>query len=376
MILAILSTLCCFAQGHNRVKIKIHVHGIDNGKLVVQFDDGIVMEELKLSQGDSILLIDRFINTPYPRVSTIYNRQHFENYFIEGDVAVLNLFYDANKTNAQVYSDKNVNVTVIDTFSNKFYAALRKDQEVELSNLNTLFKKHGHEIRTNDSVKYELTSLIKAINAKSMDFLSGNADDFFSFYYFKDQVLGLTSFIERDPEYYTHLLAYYERTFPDKFRQSGEGKQIVSDLKQRLSPVLLKENMTMPNVYFKDSHGDSILYKNQKESFVLLDFWASWCGPCVQQIPDIKALRDQFSTDNLKIVSISIDRDSASYINSIKQHKMDWVHSLDKGAVLSSSLGINSVPTVLLVDRNGKIVYYKNGGKLDVDKIRSIVGKD
>ena len=189
-------------------------------------------------------------------------------------------------------------------------------------------------------------------------------------------MLGLTSFIERDPEYYTHLLAYYERTFPDKFRQSGEGKQIVSDLKQRLSPVLLKENMTMPNVYFKDSHGDSILYKNQKESFVLLDFWASWCGPCVQQIPDIKALRDQFSTDNLKIVSISIDGDSASYINSIKQHKMDWVHSLDKGAVLSSSLGINSVPTVLLVDRNGKIVYYKNGGKLDVDKIRSIVGKD
>lgn len=376
MILVILSAICCFAQEHNRVKIKINLHGIDNEKLVVQFDDGIVKDELKPGKGDSILLIDRSINTPYPRVSTNYNRQYFENYFIEGDVAVLNLFYDANKKNAPVYSDKNVNVTVIDTLSNKFYRALRKDQEVELSSLNTLFKMHGHEIRTNDSVKYELASLIKAINAKSMDFLSTNTDDFFSFYYFKDQVLGLTGLIERDPEYYLHLLAYYNSTFPEKFRQSGEGKQILADLKQHISPVLLKENMTMPDVYFKDNHGDSILYKNQKENFVLLDFWASWCGPCVQQIPDIKALREQFSTDSLKIVSISIDRDSTSYINSIKQHKMNWIHSLDRGAVLSSSLGISSVPTVLLVDQKGKIFYYKNGGKLDVDRIRSIVRKD
>lgn len=376
MILAMCSTLSCFAQEHNRVKIKVNLHGIDNEKLTIQFDDGIVLEELKPGRGDSSLFIDRPINTPYPRISTIYNSQYCENYFIEDNNAILNLFYDVSKKDAPVYSYKNTNITVIDTVSNKFYGDLRKDQEDELSKLNTFFKKHGHEIRSNDSVKYELTGLIKAINAKSMNFLATNSNDFFSFYYFKDQVLGLTNFIERDPEYYTHLLTYYNTTFPEKFRQSGEGKQIVSDLKLHISPVLLKENMAMPDVYFKDNHGDSIFYKNQKENFVLLDFWASWCGPCVQQIPDIKALRAQFSADSLKIVSISIDRDSASYVNSIKQHKMDWLHSLDRGAVLSGSLGISSVPTVLLVDRNGKIVYYKNGGKLDVDRIRSIVGKD
>lgn len=376
MILAMCSTLSCFAQEYSRVKIKVNLHGIDNEKLTLQFDDGIVLEELKPGRGDSSLFIDRPINTPYPRISTIYNSQYCENYFIEDNNAILNLFYDVSKKDAPVYSYKNTNITVIDTVSNKFYGDLRKDQEDELSKLNTFFKKHGHEIRSNDSVKYELTGLIKAINAKSMNFLATNSNDFFSFYYFKDQVLGLTNFIERDSEYYTHLLTYYNNTFPEKFRQSGEGKQIVSDLKQHISPVLLKENMAMPDVYFKDNHGDSIFYKNQKENFVLLDFWASWCGPCVQQIPDIKALRAQFSADSLKIVSISIDRDSASYVNSIKQHKMDWLHSLDRGAVLSGSLGISSVPTVLLVDRNGKIVYYRNGGKLDVDRIRSIVSNN
>ncbi|QIH35578.1 TlpA disulfide reductase family protein [Sphingobacterium sp. DR205] len=373
---AMLSGFCCFGQGYNRVKVKINLHGIDNEKLVVRFDDGIVLDELKPNQGDSTLLIDRPINTPYPRIGIIYNRKYCENYFIDDNVAVLNLFYDANKKNTQVYSDKNINITVIDTISNKFYGDLRKDQEVELSRLTPFFKKHGHEIRTNDSVKYELVSLIKAINAKSMNFLAANADDFFSFYYFKDQVLGFTSFMESDSEYFTHLLAYYNSTFPEKFRQTGEGKQIATDLKQHISPVLLKENMTMPEIHFKDSHGDSILYKNQKENFVLLDFWASWCSPCVQQIADIKALAEQFSTDSLKIVSISIDRDSISHINSIKQHKMDWVHSLDRGAVLSGSLGVTSVPTVLLLDRNRKIVYYKNGGKLDVDRIRAIIRKD
>lgn len=103
MILAICSTLCCFAQDQNRVKIKVNLHGIDNEKLILQFDDGIVLEEIKPGRGDSNLFIDRPINTPYPRISTIYNSQYCENCFIEDNTAILNLFYDVSKKDTPVF---------------------------------------------------------------------------------------------------------------------------------------------------------------------------------------------------------------------------------------------------------------------------------
>jgi len=376
MALAIFSVFPSVAQLKNQVRVSINFHEIDKDRLSVDFDDGVVLEPVDLSGVDSVLVINKPVYTPYPTIRLTYDRKSGLDYFINSDDATLNLFYDANRTDTPFYSDANPNFTAIyDSITNEMYRDLRRGQQAELNKLNDLFKKHGHEIGSNDSIKYELTTLIKTINAKSMDFMTSYADHFFSFYYFKSQVLGLTNMIVPDPEYYKSLLIYYEKTFPQKFRFTGEGKQITATLQKKISLVHLGENMPMPEVYFKDSHGDTIRYKNQKERFVLLDFWASWCGPCIQQIPDIKILREQFTEESLNIVSISIDTDSTRYENCKKEHKLDWVHSLDRGGTRSASLGISSIPAVLLLDPDGKIVYYKNGGKLDIEKIGAIVRK-
>ena len=369
--------LSSVVYGQDRVNIKINLSGIDREKLVVHFDDGIVLDIINLNQGDSTTVVDRTIYTRYPSISAQYDGKYYQEFFIDSPVAILNLFYDVNRKNAPFYADYNINISAIyDTVSNEIYRDLRIRQKDELLKLNDLFTKHGAEIRTNDSVKYEFNQLTRLMNAKSMEFLGPYAEDFFSFYYFKDQILASAEFIEDDPEYYMELLAYYNDTFPEEFRNTGEGKKIADGLLQKISPVLLKEGGTMPDIYFRDLYGDTILYKNQKENFVLLDFWASWCGPCIQQIPDIKALRKEFPEDRLKIVGISIDRDSTSFINCIAEHKMDWIHSLDRGSRLSDKLGISSVPRVVLLDRNAKIVYNKRGGNLDMEKIRAILRED
>lgn len=374
VILTILLTLSGLVYGQSHVNVKINLKGIDKEKLVVHFDNGILLDVLDLKQGDSTILVDKPVYTLYPTISVVYDRKFYEIFFVDSNIAVLNLYFDASKTNGSFYSDGNTNITApYDTVSNEMYRNLKREQIAETLILNDLFKKHGHEVRTNDSVKYELSIVAKALNAKTMDYLTPYAHDFFSFYYFKDQVLGLSSFIENDSEYYSKLLAYYNHTFPEEFRNTGEGKQIIAQLQQKISPVLLKENGIMPDISLKAINGEAIVLKKPKERFVLLDFWASWCRPCLQQLPDIKLLRQQFSTDELKIVSISIDRDSTSFINSIQEHKMDWIHSLDRGSSLSDSLGISSIPTLLLLDQDGKIVYYKNGGQLDMDRIRAII---
>ncbi|TYR32216.1 TlpA family protein disulfide reductase [Sphingobacterium phlebotomi] len=377
LVLTLSLTLSGLAYGQDHVHLKINLTGIDKEKLVVHFDDGIVLDIVDLNQGDTTIIVDKPIYTSRPTISVVYDRKNFDEFFIDSNVAVLNLFYDANRGNAPFYTDSNTNLTAIyDTVSNDIYRELRRGQTSELQKVSDIYIKHGRAVRTNDSLKYELAKLAKSINAKSMDFLVPYAKDFFSFYYFKNQVLSFAKSVENDSEYYTTLLAYYNNTFPEEFRNTGEGKKIADELQQKISPVLLKEGETMPDIHFKDISGDTIVFKDQKENFVLLDFWASWCGPCIRQIPDIKALRKEFSADSLKIVGISIDRDSTSFINSIEEHKMDWVHSLDRGSLLSGKLGISSVPSVLLLDRNGKIVYYKKGGRLDMEKIRAIIRKD
>lgn len=377
LVLTLSLALSGLAYGQDHVHLKINLTGIDKEKLVVHFDDGIVLDIVDLNQGDTTIIVDKPIYTSRPTISLAYGRKNYDRFFIDSTVAVLNLFYDANRSTAQFYTDSNTNLTTIyDTVSNEIYRDLRRGQIAEQKKINDIYIKHGRAVRTNDSLKYELTNLAKSINAKSMDFLLKYRDDFFSFYYFKAQVMGLASLIENDSEYYTALLAYYNNTFPEEFRNTGEGKKIADELQQKISPVLLKEGEMMPDIHFKNISGDTIVFKEQKENFVLLDFWASWCGPCIQQIPDIKALRKEFSADSLKIVGVSIDRDSTSFINSIEEHKMDWVHSLDRGSLLSGKLGINSVPSVLLLDRNGKIVYYKKGGRLNMEKIRAIIRKD
>ncbi|MQP29991.1 redoxin family protein [Sphingobacterium faecium] len=376
LLLLLLLLPSSFVWGQEHVRLNIHLEGIDGGRLKIYFDDGLVNNLINVKEEDPSILLEKTTYTPYPRISFSYDGSYYQ-YFINRLLTTINIYYDEYRVDFPFYTDHNKDITPIyDTASNVIFRNLREDQKTEGLKLNELFTKHGSEMQTNDSVKYALNQVTKAMNAKSMAILSSYPDDFFSFLYFKDQVLGPTLFIEDDPEYYTDLLVYYNSTFPAEFRTTIEGKKIVQDLERKITPVLIKENEPMPDIYFKDIYGDTIFFKNQPEGFVLLDFWASWCSPCLEQIPDLRLLRENFSEDRLKIIGISIDRDSVSFINSIKENKMEWIHSFDRGGVLSSALGFNNIPRIVLLDRNGHIVYYKKGGRLDMQKINAILRKD
>lgn len=88
----------------------------------------------------------------------------------------------------------------------------------ELLKLRDLLENHGREISQNDSIIYARTELVKRINAKSMGFIAPYANEFFSFYYFKAQVLGWSTLIGDDPEYYSTLSEYYNTIFPEDFK--------------------------------------------------------------------------------------------------------------------------------------------------------------
>jgi peroxiredoxin len=108
--------------------------------------------------------------------------------------------------------------------------------------------------------------------------------------------------------------------------------------------------------------GKTINIASYKGKVVLLDFWATWCGPCRQALPELKALLQKNHGKPLVVISVSADEDPKTVELFAHTNGMTWPQAWDgQGKVAGGVFGIESLPSYVLIDAQGKIAYLMKG---------------
>jgi peroxiredoxin len=116
---------------------------------------------------------------------------------------------------------------------------------------------------------------------------------------------------------------------------------------------------TAPDFTMADIDGKQVSLSSFKGKYVLLDFWASWCGPCRGENPNVVANYNKYKNKNFTVLGVSLDEDKAAWLGAIKKDNLTWTHVSDlKGwsNAVAKVYGVESIPFNALLDPSGKII--------------------
>ena len=209
-----------------------------------------------------------------------------------------------------------------------------------------------------------------------------------------DPSTGLTPALEKE-------LSDYEKDFPD----DEAGKDLVR-LRMRLVQASAPDKLTVtlegltksPNKSSADTAREQLALLTQpvelkfdsatdgqpvdlaklRGKVVLLDFWATWCGPCMAKLPEIQKINDKYKDKGFQLVGVSLDQDKDALLKTVKAKKMDWPEYFDgKGweSAVGTRFGVQSIPAAWLVDKQGLVHAVSGEADLDAEIAKLIDAK-
>ena len=110
-----------------------------------------------------------------------------------------------------------------------------------------------------------------------------------------------------------------------------------------------------------------------KGKYVLADFWASWCGPCRREIPNVKKVYDKFGGEKFEVVSIAVWDKAENTLKAIEEEKLEWPQIIDCQDVPGKLYGIEGIPVMILFGPDGTIV--ERGGELRGENMEPTIAK-
>jgi thiol-disulfide isomerase/thioredoxin len=141
-------------------------------------------------------------------------------------------------------------------------------------------------------------------------------------------------------------------------RPSAPGRSL-SNVSKVIS-VQRNEGKKVADFSWTGENGTKVTFAEfSKENVVLINFWATWCGPCKRELPDLIALHNEYNDNGVKIIGISVDRDGdvlGLVRDFVAQANLTYTIVIDDGELEAAFGGIRGIPTSFFVNKNGEIV--------------------
>lgn len=214
-----------------------------------------------------------------------------------------------------------------------------------------------------DSIFPFLVAIRKDMTATETEFIKNNPDSWVTLGMMKVRAV-IIDVPQFEPLY---------NAMTDELKNSDDGRKMADRLviAKRLQPGQPFKNFVM-----NDTEGRPVSLESFKGKYVLVDFWASWCGPCRAENPHVLKAYNQFKDKNFDVLAISLDQKKDAWLKAIREDGMPWTHVSDlKGFdnVAAKEYGIIAIPQNFLLDPQGKIIAQNLRGENLAKKLAEII---
>lgn len=212
-----------------------------------------------------------------------------------------------------------------------------------------------------NDVNTRMTKLQEEMQKASFDFAKANMTNK------AGQFIFFTSASSFTREQLKDLLSSADSVFlntPEMQMIQTELNRVIPEIGQPFADVQLVNN-SGSSVKLSDYAG--------KSKCTLIDFWASWCRPCLEEMPNLKKIYAAYKGKGLEIVGISVDEDKNEWLDAVKKFGMNWVQLADDQRQAGEAYGLTAIPHTILLDQNGVVVAKELRGKELEDKIAEIL---
>lgn len=347
------------------LKIKLP-NSIKSDKIFIMFDNGYEQKPLKIKFKNNIGFVNEIVFSPYGSIILVYPNEvgtmYGVNFLIKADAPSYIKFYETNEldTNKLIkYSIKNV-IAVHESKENlkiKQYCKIEVDSNIYYSN-------KYNEIKSDSITNLYILSCTN-LALKQLEYLEKKKNkSYLHSWFFRTEIVRYLKKTHKK-----ELLYFFDNNLPESYQKSDEGKFLRGKLEGSL---YVKEGAKAPQFAALDYKGDSVSLEKFKGKYVLVDFWATWCAPCLEKISAIKKLRNDYDSNYLQIISITYDRDSTKFIDGINRYELNWLHIFGNPKI-KNAYGDTPIPALYLIDPDGIICY--SSWESNIDKIFAILKK-